>query len=109
MIYLLSILFLISIISNAFLLIAINKLFKILSESDDTVEECLEILNSSYEQIYKYTKIPVFYNEPVIKGLLQSIKKSQESVLMVSEKMKNVIYYGKTNSAQKEESQEAEE
>lgn len=109
MIYLFLILFLISIITNAILLIAINKLFKIMSQSDDVVEECIQILNSSYEQIYKYTKIPVFYNEPVIKGLLQSIKKSQESVLMVSEKMKNVIYYGKTNSPEKEESQEAEE
>lgn len=109
MIYFFSILFLISIISNIFLLIAINKLFKILSESDNTVEECLEILNSSYEQIYKYTKIPVFYNEPVIKGLLQSIKKSQESVLMVSEKMKNITYYGKTNNNEEEESQETKE
>lgn len=108
MTYLIVLLFIISIIFNVLLLTAINKLFNHLSESDDTIEECVEILNSSYEQIYKYSKIPVFYNEPVIKGLLQSIKKSQESVLMVSEKIQNVKYYGKTSN-EKEESQKTEE
>ncbi len=108
MIYLIILLFIISIIFNVILLIAVNKLFKHLSESDETIEDCVEILNSSYEQIYKYSKIPVFYNEPIIKGLLQSIKKSQESVLMVSEKIQNVKYYGKTSN-QKEESEKAEE
>jgi hypothetical protein len=108
MIYLIILLFIISIIFNVLLLIAVNKLFKHLSESDETIEDCVEILNSSYQQIYKYSKIPVFYNEPIIKGLLQSIKKSQESVLMVSEKIQNVKYYGKTSN-QKEESEKAEE
>jgi ABC-type cobalt transport system substrate-binding protein len=108
MIYLIILLFIISIIFNVLLLIAVNKLFKYITESDETIEECVEILNSSYEQIYKYSKIPVFYNEPVIKGLLQSIKKSQESVLMVSEKIQNVKYYGKTSN-EKEESQKAKE
>jgi len=106
MMYILLLLFIISCAVNVLLLIAINKLFKFISDSDNAVEECVEILNSSYEQIYKYSKIPVFYNEPVIKGLLQSIKKSQESVLMVSEKIQNVKYNGKT---EKEESQEAKE
>lgn len=108
MIYLIILLFIISIIFNVILLIAVNKLFKHLSDSDETIEDCVEILNSSYQQIYKYSKIPVFYNEPIIKGLLQSIKKSQESVLMVSEKIQNVKYYGKTSN-QKEESEKAEE
>jgi hypothetical protein len=108
MIYLVILLFIISIIFNVLLLIAVNKLFKHLSESDETIEDCVEILNSSYQQIYKYSKIPVFYNEPIIKGLFQSIKKSQESVLMVSEKIQNVKYYGKTSN-QKEESEKAEE
>lgn len=106
MTYFLIFLLFLSIIINTFLLTAINKLFNYLSDSDEIVEECVKILNSSYEQIYKYTKIPVFYNEPVIKGLLQSIKKSQESVLMVSEKMKNIKYYGNN---QKEENEKAEE
>jgi hypothetical protein len=105
MMYILTLLFTVSFIGNFLLLMAIKKLFKILSETDGVIEECTEILNSSYEQIYKYSKIPVFYNEPVIKGLLQSIKKSHESVLMVSEKIQNVKYNGKT---EKEESEETE-
>ncbi len=104
--YIILFLFITSVIINVLLLIAINKLFKFISDFDNLVEDCIEILNSSYEQIYKYSKIPVFYNEPVIKGLLQSIKKSQESVLMVSEKLQNVKYNGK---AEKEESKKAEE
>lgn len=82
----------------------INKLVNIITNIEQSLEECVDILESSYKQIYKYSKIPVFYNEPVIKGLLQTIRKSQESIIMVTKKIENIN--GRNNPQEEEKAEE---
>lgn len=50
----------------------------------DSVEECLDVLDKRYESISKVLQIPLFYDSPEIKRVHEDIKKSRDAILYVA-------------------------
>jgi hypothetical protein len=65
---------------------------------EDSVEECLDVLDERYESISKVLEIPLFDDSPQIKTVHKDIKRSRDAILGIA----NVL----TNSILDEEEQE---
>jgi len=50
----------------------------------DSVEECLEVLDKRYDSIAKVLQIPLFYDSPEIKRVHEDIKASRDAILYVA-------------------------
>ena len=50
----------------------------------DTVEDSLDILDERFANISKILEIPLFYDSPEIRGVLDDIRASRESILDVA-------------------------
>ena len=50
----------------------------------DAIEESLDVLDEKYASIYEITKIPLFYDSPEIRKVLQDISMARDSVLDVA-------------------------
>lgn len=50
----------------------------------DSVEECLDVLDKRYESISKVLQIPLFYDSPEIKRVHEDIKSSRDAILYVA-------------------------
>lgn len=69
------------------LLWMLSELTKLLYELEEQVEESLDILDKSYKEISKVLTIPVFYDDPVVKQTIASIKNANQSILMIANKI----------------------
>lgn len=65
----------------------VSKLSNLVYDLEEQVEESLDILDSSYRDIAKVINTPVFYDDPVVKQTLSSLKKAHEAVLIVANKI----------------------
>lgn len=64
-----------------------SKLSALVYELEDQVEESLDILDSSYKSIGKVLETPVFYDDPVVKQTLASLKAAHNAILLVANKI----------------------
>lgn len=60
-----------------------------LDNLEEQIEKSLNMLDSCYRDIGKVLEMPVFFDDPVVKHTLNSIKRSQDAVLRVANKITN--------------------
>jgi len=65
---------------------------------EDSLTECLDILDERYASVAKILETPLFYDSPQIRQIVIDMQKCQESILMVA----NVI--SKVENVDEEES-----
>jgi len=53
-------------------------------KAQDSIEECLDLLDKRYESISKVLQIPLFYDSPEIKKVHEDIKASRDAILYVA-------------------------
>jgi hypothetical protein len=54
---------------------------------EDQVEESLDILNECYGRLSKIAKLDVMVDEPVVRDMVQTLKKSIDAILLVANKV----------------------
>lgn len=60
------------------------KFSMILLRFQDAIEDCIGILDERQESISRILKIPIFYDSPEIRRVLEDIKISRESIIKVA-------------------------
>ena len=50
----------------------------------DSIEESLDVLDERYESISKVLEIPLFYDSPEIRKVVQDLKATRESILIIA-------------------------
>jgi hypothetical protein len=79
-IFILSILLIVSIyFCVKFALIIIN--------IQETIEECLDILDEKYAIISNILNIPIFYESREIRDVLAKLKESRDAILLIAQKL----------------------
>ena len=53
----------------------------------ETLEETLDILDEKYNTISEVLEIPIFYDSPQIKGVLEDIRDSRDALLVVANQL----------------------
>lgn len=66
------------------------QMIETLESTMEQVEESLEMLELSKKKIEKKLKIEVLSDEPIIKELIEDMKFSKRSVLLISEKLSGI-------------------
>lgn len=67
----------------------VSKLSNLVYDLEEQVEESLDVIDSCYRDIGKVLDTPVFFDDPVVKQTLSSIKKSHTALLMIANKISN--------------------
>jgi biopolymer transport protein ExbB/TolQ len=62
----------------------------------DTIEESLDKLDECYTRISYAAEIPVFSDEPIVRDLLNDIKRAKNAVLSIASQ---IIVYGEEKDA----------
>ena len=65
----------------------LSRLSNLVYDLEEQVEESLDILNGCYRDLAKVISTPVFYDDPVIRQTISSLKKAHESILVVANKI----------------------
>ena len=66
----------------------------------DSIEECLDVLDERYESISKILEIPLFYDSREVRTVLDDIRVSREQILGIARKIASI-----DNSAIEQEKQ----
>ena len=66
---------------------ATSRLTTLVYDLEDQVEESLDIIDSCHREIGRVLDTPVFFDDPVVKQTLTSIKKSHKALLLVANKI----------------------
>ena len=66
------------------------KFAKTLLRMEDAVEQSLDELDERYYNLSEILQIPVFYDSPQIRQVLEDIRKSRDSVLYVANQLAKV-------------------
>lgn len=93
------------ILLSIFLIISLHynyKLSKIIFEIEEAIEYSLDILNERYGSIQEILKIPICYNSPEIRQVMNDIKTSRDSILYIANRL-----VGIDNNGEEEESKES--
>lgn len=61
-----------------------------LANIEKQVDESLDIIDTSYREIGKVLDTPVFYDDPVVKQTLTSIKKAHSGLLLIAHKISEI-------------------
>lgn len=80
------------VMSIIFLLLLITtyyciKFALIIIKVQETIEESLDILDSSYNKFNKILDIPIFYNSPEVKSVIAEIEHSRDSLLYIANQL----------------------
>lgn len=54
---------------------------------EEVVEECLDTLDKSYTNIGKVLEFPVDSDEPIVRAFIGEVKRSQQAILTVANKL----------------------
>lgn len=60
------------------------KFAMIVLKIQDSIENCIEILDERQESITRILTIPLFYDSPEVRKVLEDIKASRDSILYVA-------------------------
>jgi len=72
------------------LVYALYKLFRfsmILIKLEDTIEECLDILDERYKSMSEILEIPVFFDSTEVRRVVNDIRASRDSLVVVANKL----------------------
>lgn len=78
------------VILAASLLFTLYKLFRfsmILISLEDTIEECLDLLDQKYKSMSEILEIPIFFDSTEIRRVVNEIRLSRESLVVVANKL----------------------
>jgi len=78
------------VILAASLLFTLNKLFRfsmILINLEDSIEECLDLLDERYKSMSEILEIPVFFDSTEVRRVVSEIRLSRESLIVVANKL----------------------
>ena len=96
-------------VCNVFLLLtlffSLYKLFKfsmLLINLEDTLEECLDILDERYKSMSEILEIPVFFDSTEIRRVVNDIRTSRDSLVVVANKL--TASYGRQIGTKENES-----
>lgn len=70
--------------------VALYKLFRfsmILIKLEDTIEECLDILDERYKSMSEILEIPVFFDSTEVRRVVNDIRASRDSLVVVANKL----------------------
>jgi hypothetical protein len=90
MLWLISSLVILIIIMAVGLIIAVkvmSRLVSLIENLEEQIEKSLDVLDACYGEINKVLTTPVFYNDPIIKMTLKSIKRAHASILLIANKI----------------------
>lgn len=59
----------------------------ILMQMEDAIEESLDVLDERYASVSKVLEIPLFFDSPQIRQVINDIQKSRDSILKVATKI----------------------
>lgn len=85
MLYLILILSILLIVSIYFCV----KFALIIINIQETIEDCLDILDEKYAVISNILNIPIFYESREIREVLARIKESRDAILLIAQKLSN--------------------
>lgn len=66
------------------------KFSKIIFKMEDEIEKSLDILDEKYRVISSVLEIPIFFDSPEIKKVVEEIKSSRDTILNVARTLANV-------------------
>jgi len=66
------------------------KFSKIILKVEDEIEAALEILDERYRSISKVLEIPIFFDSPEIKRVVDDVKGCREAILRVAGSIANI-------------------
>ena len=92
-----------------FCLYLIKKLYEfsvLLIDLEDTLEECLSILDHKHQSISKVLEIPIFFDSVEVRQVMSDIKASHNAVAIVANKLTNET--GMISEIKKENDQKTE-
>ena len=90
MIYAVSTLLTLETIALAFACYYLWKFSKIILRVEDEVETALDILDERYRSISKVLEIPIFFDSPEIKRVVDDVKSSRDSILRVASSLAKI-------------------
>ena len=76
-----------SIFFNCILVYYCIKFGIIIINVQESIEECLDIIDEKYSKIVKILEIPIFFDSPEIKRLLNELKHIKISILYIANKL----------------------
>jgi hypothetical protein len=91
MIYIFLIALLLSIILNIFLVFYCLKFARLLLNAQDSIEECLEVLETRRASISKVLEIPLFFDSPEIRRVHDDLRASKEAIFQVARSISNIV------------------
>jgi hypothetical protein len=83
MLYIISLLSILLIVSIYFCV----KFALIIINIQETIEECLDILDEKYAIISNILSIPIFYESREIRDVLAKLKESRDAILLIAQKL----------------------
>lgn len=78
---------LLSLALNAICLFFLIKFGIIIINVQETIEECLDIIDEKYSKVVQILEIPIFFDSPEIKQLLRELGHIKLSILHVANKL----------------------
>jgi len=65
------------------------KFSKLVLDIQDSLEESLDILDERYKKMHEISQTPVFFDSMEVRGCIEEIKKSRDSILLIANKLTN--------------------
>ena len=87
------------------LFFSLYKLFKfsmLLINLEDSLEECLDILDERYKSMSEILEIPVFFDSTEVRRVVNDIRTSRDSLVVVANKL--TVSYGRQIETKENES-----
>ena len=86
-VYVISTLFVISLIVNVAFIDRWIKLARLVLKQEENIEECLDKLNSVYENVGKILQLPLATNDPKVVQIHRELKQAHDCVLIVANRL----------------------
>ena len=58
---------------------------------EDTVEECLDIIDERYRSISKVLEIPIFFDSVEVRQVINDISATREAILIIANNLSNGV------------------
>ena len=66
------------------------KFANIILRVQESIEDSLEILDDKFNSISKVLEIPLFFDSPQVKAVLEDIRNARDSILLVANKITQI-------------------
>ena len=75
----------------------------------EAIEECLDAIDTKYRRLSEIIKIPVFFDSPEIKNIINEIAHTKDIILYVASRLSNSIGEKNSSDLLEEDSSNTEE